>query len=301
MPASPDRYELLRTRLKRFTRMLPRVEAAEAHAVHRTRVGSRRLRELLPVLQLEAKTTRKLGRQLRGITRRLGDLRELDVAAGLVGELRSGALGETPATRLLAQRVETARQQVLHGFHEKPVERDLGRVKRRLTRAAEQLRDNRQRRQPDNGWRWALEARIARRAGALSTALERAGTVYLPERLHAVRIALKKLRYAVELAVEAAGESTSADLRALRRAQDALGKVHDLQVLIDFVRQVQASLSPPDFVVEQGLDDVVRVLENDCRRLHARHVRERDALLEISTRLRVKASLRTKVPARRVG
>ena len=36
-----------------------------------------------------------------------------------------------------------------------------------------------------------------------------AGAVYLPERLHAVRIAMKKLRYAMELAAEAAGAGAS--------------------------------------------------------------------------------------------
>ena len=34
----------------------------------------------------------------------------------------------------------------------------------------------------------------------LKVAIETAGPVYLPDRVHAVRIALKKLRYAIELA-----------------------------------------------------------------------------------------------------
>jgi CHAD domain-containing protein len=47
------------------------------------------------------------------------------------------------------------------------------------------------------GWQWALGARVARRASALRAAIDTAGG--WSERLHKVRIALKKLRYAVEL------------------------------------------------------------------------------------------------------
>ena len=48
--------------------------------------------------------------------------------------------------------------------------------------------------------------RVARRAASLKAAIDEAGAVYLPERLHAVRIAVKKLRYAVELEHEIAGD-----------------------------------------------------------------------------------------------
>ena len=64
------------------------------------------------------------------------------------------------------------------------------------------------------GWQWAVEARVARRAAALKHAIDEAGSVYLPERLHAVRIALKKLRYGLELWLEAAGSK-----RTCRSAQ----------------------------------------------------------------------------------
>ena len=115
-------------------------------------------------------------------------------------------------------------------------------------------------------------------------AIEDAGAVYLPERLHAVRIALKKLRYAVELAAEIAGQQTTPELRTLKRGQDLLGRLHDLQVLIDRVRQLQASLTPPDLVAWREFDELVTSLENDCRRLHARYMRARPALLAICDR-----------------
>src|SRR5260370_39500596 len=80
------RSDLLKTRLDRFARMLPGVEAGELRALHRARVASRRLRELLPVLQLHPDATRKHLRRLRNVTERLGAVRELDVLLLLIDE-----------------------------------------------------------------------------------------------------------------------------------------------------------------------------------------------------------------------
>ena len=108
--------------------------------------------------------------------------------------------------------------------------------------------------------------------------------MYLPERLHDVRIALKKLRYAVELAAEAAARRGDADLPLLKRGQDLLGKLHDLQTLIEHVRQTQASLTPPSLSVWRELDLLVASLEDDCRRLHGRYMRLRDELTSVAAR-----------------
>ena len=89
------------------------------------------------------------------------------------------------------------------------------------------------------------------------------------ERLHAVRIALKKLRYAVELGAEAAGERDTDELRTLKHAQDLLGRLHDFQVLIDRIRHLQGTIGH-DTNTDRALDAMVDSLENDCRRVHAR-------------------------------
>ena len=61
--------------------------------------------------------------------------------------------------------------------------------------------------------------------------------------------------------------------------------MHDLQMLIDRVREVQASLTPPSLVVWHDLDMVVKSLDDDCRRLHARYMRVRGLLLILAERL----------------
>src|SRR3954451_15107242 len=85
---STERHDLLRRRVERFTRLLQGVEDGDVKALHRTRVASRRLREVLPVLQLEPKLADKLGRRLRKVTERLGSVREFDVLLGLVDDLK---------------------------------------------------------------------------------------------------------------------------------------------------------------------------------------------------------------------
>src|SRR3954470_21938692 len=92
MPASTERSDLLRQRLEQFTRVLDGLEGGDLSALHRARVATRRLRELLPVLQLEAAVTAKLSRRLRKVTQRLGPVRELDVLGLLIDELQASNL-----------------------------------------------------------------------------------------------------------------------------------------------------------------------------------------------------------------
>jgi CHAD domain-containing protein len=270
--------------------MLHGVEHGDVRSVHRARVASRRLRELLPVLQLDAGTARKVGRRLRRITRRLGALRELDVLLTMIDELREPRRSPSRALEHVAGEIRKARTEGQDKLERKPVMTELRRIGRKLETVTDRLQTADADRPRDRAWRWAIEARVARRAMALRTAMEQAGALYLPERLHAVRIALKKLRYGVEVGAEAMGADRSADLRTLKRAQEVLGRLHDSQVLIDRVRCAQASLDPPDLAVWRELGQLVTVIEENCRRLHARYVRERAAIAAVCGRLLVRSA-----------
>ena len=75
MPYAITRSELLKRRLDRFSRVLDGLESGEVRALHRARVASRRLRELVPMLQLDRTLSKKLSRRLRKATTRLGVVR----------------------------------------------------------------------------------------------------------------------------------------------------------------------------------------------------------------------------------
>lgn len=281
------RSQLLKSRLDRFARMLPGVEAGEVRALHRARVASRRLRELLPVLQLDPELTRKHLKRLRNVTERLGAVRELDVMLLLIDELQDSRRTRRASLARVAAAVAKQRHDARKRLASHLPISDMRRLIRKLGRDVEALAsaEAKQGRGGRREWRWALDARITSRAAKVRTAIAEAGSLYLTERLHDVRIALKKLRYGLELFAEANGVDRGADTRVLKRGQEILGRMHDVQVLIDCVRQTQASLSPPDVQAWRDLDLLVVSLEDDCRRLHARYMRQRDAIVAVTDKL----------------
>jgi CHAD domain-containing protein len=287
----PHRYGPFRKRLDAFTRELPRVEDGNIEALHRTRVASRRLRELVPLLELDGETARKLNRRLRRVTRRLGAVRELDVLMLLIEELVRSGRCSPGALEQVAMAVGRARAAARESLASKLPPAKLERLARELERAMRPLESD----TPKSGrggpkhsgraWRFAMEARLARRAADVRSAIEVAGAMYVPEYLHDVRIALKKLRYAAELLKETGRGQATADITALKGAQDVLGRLHDLEVLLDWVRQVQASLSTPDLTAWRELGSLAHTVEDDCRQLHARYMRRRARLIAIADRM----------------
>jgi len=295
MPPLPQRYILLKRRLARFTRLLHGVEEGDVKAIHRTRVASRRLRELVPVLQIDRKVSSKLGHRLRKATRRLGSIRELNVLLLLLDEFdRSGDYPDD-AVGLIREEIRREHSKLGDSAKSKKLAAELRRIARKIESVLADLKTD-DGTEPKRAWRWALDARISRRAGALREAIAKAGALYLPERLHQVRIALKKLRYAIELWAEASGISRRTEISALKRSQDVLGRMHDLQVLLDRSRQAQASLNPPDVKDWRSFDTLNAMLEDMCRALHAKYVRQQASLAEIcgrsESRLPVRRSAR---------
>ena len=138
-PVPTERYDLLHTRLERFTQALQGVEEGDVRAIHRTRVASRRLREVLPVLQLDADVLHKLSRRLRKITDRLGTVRELDVLLGVLDEL--GKAGRHPQSALarVAAAVDEERGRKRERLLAKGQLRELRRVGAKLEKLARTL------------------------------------------------------------------------------------------------------------------------------------------------------------------
>jgi CHAD domain-containing protein len=272
---------------------VPHVEEGDVEALHRLRVASRRLRELVPLLALDPDTARRLNRRLRKVTRRLGSVRELDVLMLLIEELQGNTRYPQEGLKRVGAAVLRARTAARERLADKLPSGKLERIGRKLENAGKRLesrhgksgprvRANR----PKDTWRWALDARLVRRAERARSAIEAAGAAYLPEPLHAVRIAFKKLRYTAELRSLTKRDSTAADIAAMKSVQDVLGRLHDLEVLISWTREAQASLFPPDLATWRELAALVRALDEDCRVLHARYMHDRARLMAIADRLR---------------
>jgi CHAD domain-containing protein len=127
--------------------------------------------------------------------------------------------------------------------------------------------------------RAVLAVRVVRRARALQQAAEAAGPLYAPAPLHQVRIATKKLRYALELTHELRLLPSRRVLRLLEGMQETLGRLHDLQVLIERLASAQALLAASNMHAATDLAHVASALDDECRQLHAQYVTAREPLL----------------------
>ena len=259
---------LLARRAADLKRHLPDAVNGDAHGVHQARVASRRLREAVPVLTAGVKGTkaRKVRGKIRRLTQALGTVRELDVTIQLLDELVANETLPRPALEAVRGRVVLERDARRAVMLKRLEHVNMPKLERRLASVGDVLVTARA-----ESWRDALGARLLKRSKALTAAMTAAGHMYAPEQLHEVRIAAKKLRYAMELAFDAGVKSASAPVRTVKRAQDTLGRLHDLQVLQAHVAAVQAEPSGRS-LPDGGLDIISRALEDECRHLHAKYV-----------------------------
>jgi CHAD domain-containing protein len=259
---------LLARRAADLKRHVPHAVNGDAHGVHQARVASRRLREAVPVLTAGVKGTkaRKVRGKIRRLTQTLGTVRELDVTIELLDELVAHEALPRPALEAVRGRVVLERDARRAVMLKRFEHANLPKLERRLASVGEVLVGA-----GGESWRDALGARLVKRSKALAAAMTAAGHMYSPEQLHQVRIAAKKLRYAMELAFDAGVKSASAPVRTVKRAQDTLGRLHDLQVLQAHVAAVQAEPSGRS-LPDGGLDIISRALEDECRHLHAKYV-----------------------------
>lgn len=290
MTATVGPSDLFRKRLNALAKHASGIESGEIEAVHRTRVTLRRLRELLPVMGLDGAATEKLGRHIKRATKRLGDVRELDVLKLMADELGRHARYSSTALQQLIMAIERDRVAARRRLASKLPFEKIEQLVRRLKRATRKRESFERGHQPrphraKRAWVWALEARAVHRATDVRSAIETAGSVYVPGRLHDVRIAVKKLRYAMEVAAQARSRRSSLDISALRDGQDLLGRLHDLEVLIGRARDEQAAQSPPTLTEWHELDSLIQVLEDECRTIHARYLHRRDKLIELTDRV----------------
>jgi len=269
---------LIRQRLTALTRALPAARQGDAESLHQARVATRRLRETLPLVASGARQ-KKLDRRVRTLTRALGPVRELDVALQILDELsESGDMPRAAVTRL--RQAVRAERQALHDEMLRRVEGvDVEKLRKRALAAARKTALKARSAGPAGDV--AARTRAVRRAEALRAAIESAAALYLPDRLHDVRIAVKKLRYALEVSGTMSRSRAQGRLRTLKKAQDLLGRMHDLEVLIARTRGVQGSRRAPSLELSGDLDRIVRHLENECRQLHAHYITLRKTLLDV--------------------
>jgi len=218
---------------------------------------------------------RKLNRKVREITRQLGPVRELDVKLGMMEDISGSRHRRALA---MVRRDVASRRRILREELTKRDVADLDKLIKKLSRISESsgARHGRE----SEAWRAALATRMLRRAKQLHSAIESTGQMYVPEPIHAVRIATKKLRYVLEIADEAGFAPARSPLRSLKAQQERLGRLQDLESLLYHVREVESSSEGGARLGE--LTAYAESIEQASRRLHAEFVGDREALLKLT-------------------
>jgi CHAD domain-containing protein len=265
---------VLQSEIDALVGYLPAVRDGDSESVHSARVVTRRLREALPLFARSYPAdVRRLKSIVRHVGRRLGRVRELDVMDDDLGR-RGGrlpvSLHAIAAARIeLQKRRDAARRRLIKALDRCRLD-SAGRLALHHRRDWWRVFDNSQ----AAGWADLLRRRIAERADEVGRAMDHAGGVYFPNRLHAVRVAVKKLRYSAELATEGGLGNCTDAIAGLRRVQDTLGRIHDAQVVLDSLERLTRRADVSDRETEIVKDD----LRGEIAERHAKYLLQREPL-----------------------
>jgi len=217
---------------------MPQVRQMEdSESIHRMRVASRRLRSFLPLfaLCLSRKTCDRWRKQLRRLTRALGEVRDIDVQIACVGHVlkHQASREERPGIERLLLRL----QQRHHALRE-----PVGQAIEQFT--ASQLAEEME--QTLMHLVYVSQASgadipgpyVYRKLRKAVRARLKAFQIYAPyvqypecsEELHAMRIAAKHLRYILQACTPFYLDAVQEPARTARTFQTLLGDIHDCDV-----------------------------------------------------------------------
>lgn len=267
------------------TQLLANEEAAltgDAEGIHQMRVALRRLRAILSafgkLIPKERRST--LDGELHWLTRALGAARNLDVFAGVVAGPATQAVPDAAALERLGKAVErhrraaygSARQAIRSPRYTALLLTLMRWFDGRLWRGGPGQRTDERLFWPVRELAPLLLDRRRRQVKKRSRGFARQS----PEQRHCLRIALKKLRYTLELfAALYDPEETRRTIQWLKRLQDWLGEANDLQTGRKLVDELARGRRGP--VAQAGH----QLLLWHARRLEAIEPRLRDHLRQL--------------------
>jgi CHAD domain-containing protein len=268
----------LEVQLKRLRKNWSFAEAeSPVEAVHDLRVATRRLRAFSDVIAhaLGAKAAHRFVRRLRKVTRALGELRNADVLIGLVEQYLARTHGDRERASLehflecLAYErchAERAARKDLSAIDPSALQADIRSAFEAAMRVASETNVS-----WDLFGRFLVEQRT-------QDAIDRApdGAQLDDAELHRLRIAVKKLRYSMELFEPALEPKTAKCHARALVVQSFLGEHHDLVVLSEHVEKTLKDLqSRKRRLLSSGLAKLLTGLRSERDHLVQRYARER--------------------------
>lgn len=251
----------------------------DVEALHDMRVASRRLREAFEIFAFcfPAKSYQKLYRRVRRVTSSLGEMRNADVALAYFSGLSKKtddilihvALEEV--LRRLARDRRKARARLLRGLDQS----QLDNFPNELDSVFQRIENMPQRYQRGPRQSVTLARRLlSQRLRELFAARTAVAGEHDEANLHKVRIAIKKLRYAIETLDYAVGEKVVGNLKELRHLQNLLGELHDRDVFAALVHKRLGKLQgqPHSILLCNGLQAVLNMIANERHEYYLQYV-----------------------------
>jgi phosphohistidine phosphatase len=234
--------------LSRFRRQHARLLRTPTEvAGHQFRVACRRLLAALDVAETVADAPEP-GRLSRAVKERFeltSDLRETQVSLLLLGQVRAGGAAAVALRRRLADRVREQTAALTAAMRAA----GLGPIPSGVQALLERLRSPED--QPVSVRPLAaLDRRVSRSVRRVQRRLAAVERQSGADRLHRLRLALKRARYTLEILGAVEDRPVEAAIRAARRLQDALGGFRDAEILVGEVKALLAER--PELVRRSG-------------------------------------------------
>ena len=253
---------------------LSAVREGSGDAIHQARVNIRRVREAMTLAGADSdEELNGIEKRLSRAGRALSSARDADVAQQLIERLEARlplaarTLGHLRVS-VTEEQIKARRKAVkkLEALGLESLAQEFAHTSRASVHWSRAL------------WRSALRRHMRVRAAAVRDAVEHAGGIYFPNRVHSARVAIKQLRYTLELADQTGIWRAPRALDLLRKVQDELGKAHDRQIMLarlDAVAESQWKLDPDEC-------QVVRLfIRAEALARHAKYLRSRADILAV--------------------
>ncbi len=254
----------------------------DAEAIHQARVQTRRLRAALGLFAGVLRPPRLARRaRLRWLARALGRVRDVDVITTLLEDRHLPHLEGVEAARLedLVAALKERRWRAHRKLRKAMARRRYARLKAALEALARRPRFAKAGGEDAMASRFLAEAigRHARRVSGHRAMAERAPSA---ADLHALRIAVKRLRYLLDFHAETCGIAFDEERRLTRELQDCLGSLHDHDLLLSWLGGGADAATPVEAALFAGAwAQLPERLQADRDRLYRRFVRLRRAWL----------------------
>lgn len=216
-------------------------EALDIEFIHRMRVASRRIRSCLPLFKecFPPKKYKEWRKEIRNITRTLREARDADVQIAFLKTHIEGLEEESlrPGVERfllrLRQRRERMQPRVIKAMDrllESGVVDDMEKLCRRMSRGCS----------ADLHSPEVYQKALANITSRLDDIFSHEASVYIPENIeehHAMRIAVKRLRYTMEVFSPLYEGELKTQIAVCKKLQDMLGDMHDCDVWMENLPQ----------------------------------------------------------------